>query len=79
MPITPYLDGHQFDPETKRIMGVAFEMTRAALRLSDLADPATGALARRIIELAKEGVLDPDRLCERALHDLRAPPPPPRA
>ena len=23
MPITPFLDGQKFDPETKRIMGVA--------------------------------------------------------
>jgi len=34
-------------------------------------------LARRIIELAKEGVLNPDLLCERALHDFRTPKPPP--
>ena len=33
MSIIPYLDGFKFDLETKRIMGVAFEMTRAALRL----------------------------------------------
>ncbi len=33
MPITVYLDGYKPDPETKRVMGVAFEMTRAALRL----------------------------------------------
>jgi hypothetical protein len=30
MPITLYLDGHKFDPETKRVMGVAFEIGRAA-------------------------------------------------
>jgi hypothetical protein len=29
MSINPYLDGHQFDAETKRIMDIAFEMTRA--------------------------------------------------
>ena len=31
--ITMFLDGQNFDPETKQVMGVAFEMTRAALRL----------------------------------------------
>ena len=30
MPISEFLDGHQFDHETKRVMGVAFEMARAA-------------------------------------------------
>jgi hypothetical protein len=35
MPITPFLNGAKFEPESKRVMGVAFEMARAALRLSD--------------------------------------------
>ena len=64
MPITLYLDGFKFDGETKRVMGVALEMARAALRHEDRTDPATEILAKRIIALAKEGVLDPDRLCE---------------
>jgi hypothetical protein len=55
MPITPFLGGHKFDPETKRVMGVAFEMTRAALRLADRDDPATEMVARKIIELANAG------------------------
>ena len=29
MHISSYLDGEQFDPETQRIMGLAFELTRA--------------------------------------------------
>src|SRR5260370_35616215 len=36
MPITPYLDDHQFDPETKRVMGLSFEMACIDLRLTDL-------------------------------------------
>jgi hypothetical protein len=56
-------------------MGVAFEMTLVAMRLEDRTDPFTKIIAAKIINLAKEGVLDPDQLCERALNDLRAPPP----
>jgi hypothetical protein len=74
MLITQFLDGHYFDPETKRMMGIVFEMARAALRPADRTDPAAEILATRIIALAKEGVIDPDRLCERALNDLRKPP-----
>jgi hypothetical protein len=74
LPITPFLDGIKFEPETKRVMGVAFEMARAALRLG-LDDPATKILAKRIIDLAKEGVLDPNGLCEQALSDFDSPPP----
>jgi hypothetical protein len=31
MPISSHLDGEQFDSETQRIIGLAFELTRAAL------------------------------------------------
>jgi hypothetical protein len=55
--------------------GVAFEMARAALRLSDRSGAVTEILALKIIELANEGVLDPDRLCEQALSGFRTSPP----
>jgi len=73
MPITPFLDGNTFDPETKRIMGIAFEMTCTALGLTDRGDPANGIVAKRIIELAKAGERNPDLLCERVLLLLRGP------
>ena len=79
MPITQLLDSVKFDPEAKRIMGVAFEMTCAALKYTNRPDIAHEALAIRITELAKNGVLDPDRLCERVLDDLRKLPPAYRA
>jgi hypothetical protein len=75
MPITMFLDGYKPAPETKRVMGVAFEAARVALKLSDRDDPAVAILAKRIIAIAKEGERNPDLLCERALNDLRAPPP----
>jgi hypothetical protein len=75
MPITEFLDGHSFDPETRRVMGVALEMARAALGLADRTDPITEILAKRIIALAKEGMIDPNLLCEWALDDLRNQPP----
>ncbi len=75
MPITPFFDSFKFDPEAKRIMGVAFEMTCAALKYTNRPNVAHGAVANRIIELAKNGVLDPDRLCERVLDDVRKLPP----
>jgi hypothetical protein len=75
MPITPYLDNEHVDPEIKRIMGIAFEMTCAALHLTDRANPVVAIVANRIIELAKSGEHAPDRLCERVLADLSKPPP----
>jgi hypothetical protein len=75
IPITEFLDGYNPDPETKRVMGIAFEMTRAALRLVDRDDLSVAIIAKTIIELAKAGERNPDLLCERALKDLREPPP----
>ena len=76
MSITPlFLDDFKFDAETKRIMGVAFEMACAALKYANRPDVAHEAVAKRIIELAKNGMLNPDRLCERILDDLRKLPP----
>ena len=74
MPIAEFLDGYKSDPETKRVMGVAFEMTRAALRLVDRDDLTIAIIAKKIIELAKAGERNPDLLCERALKDLRESP-----
>jgi hypothetical protein len=71
MPITEFLDGFTFEPETKRVMGLAFEMARAALRLSDRRDFIIEILAKKIIAHAKDGLHDPNLLCEWALDDLR--------
>jgi hypothetical protein len=75
MPITKFLDGFKFDPEARRVMSIAFEMTRAALRYTKRPNVAHEAVAKRIIELAKIGVRNPDRLCERVLDDIRKLPP----
>jgi hypothetical protein len=73
MPITPYLDGAgDFDAETRRVIGVAFELARAAVQ-RDWGDYADTVLAKRIIELAKTGERNPDLLCERALTSFRRP------
>jgi len=71
VPITPYLDGKTFDPETKRVMGVAFEMALAALRLSDRSDPVVAIVAGKIFALAEDGERNPDALCEWALMGLK--------
>ena len=67
MPITPFLAGRQFDAETRRIMGMAFEMTRTALRLADSNDPIMKLVAEKIIEFTQAGERDANALCERTL------------
>ena len=75
MPIRPHLDGQKFDPETIRVMGLAFEMALVALRLADRGDLANEVLARKVMELAKAGERDPERLCEGVLMHFQQPPP----
>jgi hypothetical protein len=69
MPITPYLNDLNVDPETKRVLGVALEKTRVSLGIAD--DFADGVIARRIVELAKAGERNPDLLCDGAIEKLR--------
>ena len=71
MPIAQFLDGSEFDAETKRVMGVAFEMARAALQLRDEGNLANERIAKRIIELAKTGEHNADLLCESVLREFR--------
>ena len=71
MPITPLLDGHRFDQETKRVLGVAFEIACIALRAENSDDFVKQAIANKIINLAKTGERNPDILCEQALQDIR--------
>ena len=66
MPISPFLHGQTFDPETIRLLGVAFQMARAAVkRPGDLTDEM---IARTIIQLAKAGERNVEVLCEAALN-----------
>ena len=86
MPIRAYLQGHRFDADTARLLGVAFEMAIVALQHADrVVSPTRDAVAQKIIELAKAGERDPGRLCDAALEALGTspaltnpnPPPPP--
>ena len=67
--ITPYLDAANVDPETKRVLNVALEMTRISLGLED--DFANRMIAKQLIEIANTGERNPDLLCEGALKKLR--------
>jgi hypothetical protein len=73
MPIIPFLDGEHFDPETKRVLGVALEMVCIALRTGDCDDDIKQAIATKLLALAKAGERNPDILCEEALKDIRRP------
>ena len=46
-------------------MGIAFEMALVSLQRTDGSiNPTRAAVAQKIVELAKAGERDPERLCE---------------
>lgn len=68
MPIRLLLEhDHAFTPEDVKVLIDAFEDTLRALRLHDREDPLTMAVAKIIIQLAKDGERDPTRLRDLAL------------
>ena len=73
MPFRFHLNGHRFDPETIRLMGLAYEMTLIWLRLVDRGDIANEVVAQKIIEHARAGERDPERLCEAVVQHWGRP------
>jgi hypothetical protein len=71
MPIQKFLDGHAFDPETIQSMSEALTGARRALGLVDRDDPATRLVAIKIIELARNGERNAERLQAAALRAIR--------
>jgi hypothetical protein len=73
MPIRQYLDGERFDPETTRLLGIAFESAIQALHHWGVVDAPRETIARAIIGFAKAGERDPERLCDLALDACARP------
>jgi hypothetical protein len=72
MPITPFLRGQAFDPETIEIMGKAFLSTCEALGLSDRTDAMTELVAEKVIELAQRGFKNPFALHLAAMAEFES-------
>jgi len=75
MPITRLLQDTAFGPDEIAILVAAYEDALRALSLVNRSDLATEMVAKRIIELAKQGERDPVRLRERAMEAVSSPPP----
>jgi hypothetical protein len=76
MPIRAYLDGHKFDGELIRLMGIAFKMALGSFCATPAHDdPIRSTLAHRIIAQAQAGERNPERLCDAALNAVGPPDP----
>jgi hypothetical protein len=70
MPITPFLRGQAFDPETVEVISIAFRYACERLGLHDNNDPLNGLVAKRVIELAQTGERNPITLYMLAVRGL---------
>jgi hypothetical protein len=71
VPLRRFLEhDHSFGPEDIAKMSAAFEAAVGKLGLIDRTDPTTHEVAKLIIEYAKQGQRDPERLCALALQRL---------
>jgi hypothetical protein len=69
MPVHQLIQGAAFEPETTALMGGAYEAAR--LRLGAVQPAAVlETVAKRIIEAARRGERDPERLTAFALRGL---------
>ena len=69
--ILPFIRARaDFDEETTRLMGEAFDAARAALHGRGQPEIVYGIIAKRIVEAAKKGERDPIRLRDAGLAAL---------
>ena len=68
--LLPFFPSAAFDHNATRAMGKAFD--RACHSLHDIGQPdlVREIIAKRIVEVARDGERDPDELCVRALKAL---------
>ena len=71
MAIYRLLQQSVFDDVAVKAMADAYEAAFREFGLANRADPLTNVSASKIIEIARLGVHDPAKLCERAMAELR--------
>ena len=72
MPIRPYLTDGVFSPEAIQVMSTVLERVCEALKLAHGGTDAEQTIAKRIIELYREGEREPAYLYDRVIREARA-------
>jgi hypothetical protein len=70
MPTRKRIEDQLFELELIEAMRLAFQRACEALQLQGTSDALTEIVAAKIIELAKAGEVDPERLCSEVLSGL---------
>jgi hypothetical protein len=69
MPIRKYIPSATFGPEIIKDMTVAFEGARAILHINSPDDPLIEVVAKKVISLASQGIIDPAEIVRRVVAD----------
>jgi hypothetical protein len=75
MPLTRFLQNTAFGPEEIALLVAAYKAALHELGQAGQSDPVTEIVAKKIIELAKQGERDLNQLRKRAVEALRDAPP----
>jgi hypothetical protein len=70
--VHPLIGSAVFDTDATHALALAFDDICKEMNLPQTAREAREIVAARVIDLAREGVLDPQVLCARVLHEARA-------
>lgn len=70
--VHPFIKDAVFDADATHALAVAFDDICREMNLPKTASEAREIVAARVIDLAREGELDPQLLCARVLHEARA-------
>jgi hypothetical protein len=68
----PFIKDAVFDPEATHALAVAFDDICKEMKVPDTDSDARRVVAARVIDLARDGVLDPKLLRERVMHEVSA-------
>jgi hypothetical protein len=71
MPLYRLLQNQAFEPEHIEAMSHAFEAVCLKLNLADRDDPLRDAVANKVIDWAKRGEKNPERLYQIVLADIQ--------
>ena len=69
MPIRKYISGAAFDPETIKVMIVAFNGVQVILNLASPDDPLVEIVAKKVISLASQGMTDSGEIARLVIAD----------
>jgi hypothetical protein len=67
----PFLRDAVFEPDEVHALALAFDGICHEMDLPVTATVAREVVAMRVIDLAREGLIDPTRLKDRVLHEVR--------